>query len=140
MCLLLTSINDIEYYRKEFEERLKDYENQIENLMYERRTREEIQKNNFSSPSTIDNAKQTDDRLIKINKKLKQTLQMFNDKIHRLVDERSDLFINIGDNTNERLDHLISIVENQTTYMNTIQNEHKQLEEELRNEIRELQK
>ncbi|CAF4239863.1 unnamed protein product, partial [Rotaria sordida] len=87
----------------------------------------------------IDNETQTDDRqrekLLQINNKLKRALQIIKDKIHRIVNEKPDLFNGIGEETNERLDHLISIVENQTTQIDLIQNEHQQQIKELQNSL-----
>ncbi len=60
----------------------------------------------------------------------------FKEKIHRLVTERSDLFTNVGEETSERLDHLIGIVENQAVQMETLQTERF----ELQREINELKK
>jgi hypothetical protein len=118
-----------------------DYENQIENLTRERTNLlEELQKNASSSIQTTDNDKQPDDKLVKINNKLKRALQSLKDKIHRVVTERPELFVNIGEETSERLDHLISTVEHQATQMDILQAERNEAEEQLRNEINELQK
>jgi len=106
-----------------------DYENQIENLTRERTNLlEEIQKNASSSVQTTDNEKQTGDKLVKINNKLKHVLQIFKDKIHRVVTERPDLFPNIGEETSERLDHLISTVEHQATQIDLLQTERNELQ------------
>ncbi|CAF1516859.1 unnamed protein product, partial [Rotaria sordida] len=87
----------------------------------------------------IDNETQTDDRqrekLLQMNNKLKRALQVIKDKIHRIVNEKPDLFNGIGEETNERLDHLISIVENQTTQIDFIQTEHQQQIKELQNSL-----
>jgi DNA anti-recombination protein RmuC len=105
---------------------------------------EEIQKNVPPSVLTTDNEKQTGDqqhdKLVKLNNKLKRVLQTFKDKISRVVTERPDLFANIGEETSERLDHLISTVEHQATHIDTLQAEHNQSEEQLRHEINELQR
>ena len=127
------------------EERLTDYENQIENLVRERTSLlEEIQKNIPSSVQTTDSEKPADDhqqdKLVKVNNKLKRVLQTFKDKINRVVTERPDLFANTGEETSERLDHLISTVEHLATQIEILQAEHNQSEEQLRNEIRELQR
>jgi uncharacterized phage infection (PIP) family protein YhgE len=130
----------------EAEERLTDYENQIENLTRERANlMEEIQKNASSSVQTTDNERQIiddqqQDKLAKMNTKLKRALQTLKEKINRIVTERPDLFANVGEETNERLDHLISTVEHQATQINALQAEHSEVEEQLRNEIRELQR
>ncbi len=105
---------------------------------------EEIQKNASSSVQITDNEKQTGDqqhdKLVKVNNKLKRVLQTFKDKIHRVVTERPDLFVNVGEETSERLDHLISTVEHLATQIDLLQSEHNESEEQLRNEIHELQK
>ncbi len=123
-----------------------DYENQIENLTRERAALlEEIQKNASLSVQTIDNERQMiddqqQDKLAKMNTKLKRAFQTFKEKINRIVTERPDLFTNIGEETNERLDHLISTVEHQATQIDALQAEHIEVEQQLRNEINELQK
>ena len=105
---------------------------------------EEIQKNVSSSVHTTDSEKQTGDqqhdKLVKVNNKLKRALQMFKDKISRLVTDRPDLFANIGEETSERLDHLISTVEHQATQIDLLQTERNEIEEQLRQEIRQLQR
>jgi hypothetical protein len=121
-----------------------DYKNQIENLTQERANLlEEIRKGASSSISMTDNDKQTtdqqNDKLLKISNKLKRVLQTFKEKIHRVVTERPDLFADIGEETTERLDRLISTVEHQATQIDILRAEREQSEEQLRNEIRELQ-
>ncbi len=121
-----------------------DYENQIENLTRERdNLLEEIRKNT-SSVSTTDEKQTTgdqqQDKLAKMNTKLKRALQIVKEKMNRIVTERPDLFVNVGDETNERLDHLISTVEHQATQMDLLQTERSEVEEQLKNDINELQK
>jgi hypothetical protein len=105
---------------------------------------EEIQKNVSPSVHTTDSEKPIDDqqhdKLVKLNNKLKRALQIFKDKINRVVTERPDLFVNTGEETTERLDHLISTVEHQATQIDILQAEHNQSEEQSRNEIRALQR
>ncbi len=76
---------------------------------------------------TVDNETQTDeqsqDKLTQVNNKLKRTLQTIKDKIHQAVIEQPQLFTDIGDDTIERLDHLISIVGNQVRQIDDLQNE-----------------
>ena len=73
----------------------------------------------------MDNECQTDeqqyDKVVQMNTKLKRALQILKDKIHRIVNERPDLFTNVGEETNERLDHLISTVVHQATQINRLQ-------------------
>ncbi len=123
---------------------MKDYENQIKTLTQQRTNlSEDFEKKTLPTIETTDNESQTDDRqhekLVQMNNKLKRALQTFKDKIQRVVTERPDLFEGIGEETGERLDHLISTVENKTTQIDVLQAERDQIEEQLRNEIKELQ-
>ena len=77
---------------------------------------------------------------MRINTKLKRVLQTFKEKMNRLATERSDLFANVGEETTERFDHLISTVEHLATQVEMLQSEHNDAEEQLRNEIQELQR
>ncbi len=115
-------------------------QNQIDNLMQERaRLLEEIEKNVLPVIHTTDSDTQTDDhqheKLVQLNNKLKRVLQGFKDKIHRVVEERPDLFDGVSNETSERLDHLISTVENQTTQIHVLDAERDQL----RNEMKQIQ-
>lgn len=108
---------------------MRNYENQIEHLLREHANlSDELQKKASSSIETIDVECQTDDhqhdKLLQVNNKLKRALQTFKDKIQRLVVAQPDIFTNVGDETSERLDHLISTVEHQRTQMNILQDEH----------------
>ncbi len=97
---------------------------------------------NFSSiiKQTIDNETQTDeqtqDKLIQVNNKLKRALQTIKDKIHQAVVERPQLFPDVGDDTIERLDHLISAIGNQATQIDLLQNER----DHAQHEINQLQR
>jgi dsDNA-specific endonuclease/ATPase MutS2 len=127
------------------EERLQEYENQIENLMQERaQLLKEAEENTPSPIQTTDNESQTDDRqhekTVQVNNKLKRVLQGFKDKIHHIVSEKPDLFDGIGEETSERLDHLISTLENQATQIDVLQTQRDQVEEQLQNEMRQLQR
>jgi len=88
----------------------------------------------------IDNETQTDeqpqDKLIQVNNKLKRALQTIKDKIHQAVVEQPQLFPDISDDTIERLDHLISAIENQATQINILQNER----DHAQHEINQLQR
>jgi hypothetical protein len=124
---------------------LKNYENQIEHLIREHANLlDEVQKKSSSSVQTIDNESQTDDpqhdKLAQMNAKLKRVLQGYKEKLHRIATERPDLFVNIRDETSERLDHLISTVEYQAAQIGILQAERDQSEEQLRNEIQDLQR
>ncbi|CAF4637872.1 unnamed protein product, partial [Rotaria sp. Silwood2] len=87
----------------------------------------------------IDNETQTDDqqhdKLIQVNSKLKRALQTIKEKIHHVVIERPELFVDSADDTIERLDHLISVIEQQTVQMKILQTEH----DHKQNEINDLQ-
>ena len=80
------------------------------------------------------------DKQAKVAMKLKRVLQVFKEKINRLVTDRPDLFRNIGEETSERLDHLISTVEHQATQIELLQTERNEIEAQFQNEIKELQK
>ena len=132
-------------YREEIEERLNERENEIENLVQERANLlEEIEKKNVPSIVTADNESQTqeeqDENVQQGNKKLKRVLHKVKSQIDRVVQERPELFGGVSEDPNERLEHLISIVENHTTQISTIEAERKQVEEQLQNEIRQLQR
>ena len=93
---------------------------------------------------TADQENQTDDRqhekMLQMNNKLKRALQSVKDKIHRVAAERPDLFDDVGEDTIDRLDRLITTVENQATQANVLQTERNQADEEHQRQIRELQR
>lgn len=60
-----------------------------------------------------------------------QSDDTLSDKINRLVIEREDLFDGIGDDTNERLEHIISLIENQATQIGILEAERDQLDKQL---------
>ena len=127
------------------EEQLNNYRSQYEHLLREHdNLLEEVQKKASSTVEPAVGEKQADDhqhdKLEKINNKLKRVLQTFKEKIHRLATERPELFVNVGEETTERFDHLISTVEHLATQAEMLQSEHNDTEEQLRNEIQELQK
>ena len=124
------------YREEEVQQRLQHYENQIERLNRERTTLlDEMQKSSASPLPSADTDKQA-----KVAMKLKRVLQVFKEKINRLVTDRPDLFRNIGEETSERLDHLISTVEHQATQIELLQTERNEIEAQFQNEIKELQK
>jgi hypothetical protein len=55
------------------------------------------------------------------------------------VTERPDLFVGVGEETDELLDHLFSTVQNQAKQLGVLQAQHNQAEEQLRENIKELQ-
>ncbi len=135
----------MEYYRKETEEQVQNYKHQIENLIQERANLvEEIEKKTIPSRQTVDHECQTDDhqheKLVQMNNKLKRVFQSFKEKIQRVASERPDIFHGVGEETSERLEHLISTVEKQATQIDILQAERNQVEEQLRNEIKQLQR
>lgn len=71
---------------------------------------------------TIDNETQTEEQS-QVNNKLKRALQTMKDKIHQAVTERPELFPNVGEDTIQRLDHLISTIENQATQIDILNDE-----------------
>ena len=93
---------------------------------------------------TTDNESQTDDRqhdkLLQVNNKLKRALQTVKEKIQRVVSERPDLFDGVNEDTSERLDHLISTVDNQTAQIDVLQADRERIEAQLSNEIKGLQR
>ena len=105
---------------------------------------EEIRNNASSSVQPEESEKasgsQQQDKLVKINTKLKRVLQTFKEKMNRLATERLDLFMNVGEETSERFDHLISTVEHQATQIDLLNTERNEIEEQLKNEINELQR
>lgn len=124
---------------------MRNYENRIEQLIHDYAILlEQVEKKSSSPVETTDNESQTDDqqpdKLAHVNNKLKRALQTIKERIHRIVTERPDLFANIGEETSERLDHLISTVEHQAIQIDILQNEREQSEDQLRNEIQELQR
>ncbi|CAF4408390.1 unnamed protein product, partial [Adineta steineri] len=134
------------------EDQLTNYEDQIEKLLRERVNLIEQIHKNTSVPSvhTTDSEKATtvttttttdqrQDKLVKVNNKLKRALQTIKEKIQRIVTERPDLFTTIGEETNDRLDHLISTVENQTAQINLLQTELHESEEQLQSVVQQLQ-
>ena len=107
--------------------------------------REALQSRLEAAQSQIDELTGTSERtesqlekLAQVNNKLKRAFQSFKDKLQRVVADRPYLFANVGEETGERLEHLIATVENQTTQIDAIQAERNQVEEQLRDEIERL--
>ncbi len=71
---------------------------------------------------------------------MKDVVQTFEQKINRIVAERPNLFHNIGEETSEQLEHLISTIKNQATQIDALHAERDQIEEQLQNEIKHLQR
>ena len=126
-------------------DRLNEQKNEIQNLIQERaQLLEEIAKRTTPRIQTTDNESQTDDRqhekLTQLNNKLKRALQTVKDKINRIANERPELFNGVGEETSERLDYLITTLENQAAQLDELQAKHAQHEEQLQREIKELQR
>ncbi|CAM4785325.1 unnamed protein product [Rotaria magnacalcarata] len=128
--------NDVE---KQKNERIDELENKIEN--FKKECAELIQS---ISIDKIDIETQTDDRqyekILQANNKLKRILQTFKEKIHHLADEKPSLFEGISEETNERFNHLISKVENQSTQIDAMQIERHQVDEKYKQQIKELER
>ena len=76
-------------------------------------------------PELIDCETQTDDqqqeKMLQMNNKLKRALQTIKEKVHRIVTEKPELFPEIGDDTIERIDQLVSTVEQQAEQIDQLQ-------------------
>jgi hypothetical protein len=105
---------------------------------------EEIENNTPLPIQTVENEVQTDDdeheKLLEVNKSLKSVVEIMADKIHHAVTERPDLFAGINEETNERLDHLISTIETQAKQIDLLRAEHDQTREKYQRKINDLQK
>lgn len=97
----------------------------------------EVEKKSIPPTQTTDNESQTDDRQFE---KMKLRLQTFKDKIQQIVTQKPDLFEGVGEAANERLDHMILTIENQTTQIENLQTERDQVQEQLQNQIKQLQR
>ena len=93
---------------------------------------------------TFDNGNQTEDvqyeKLVQVNKKLKRALQSVKDQILNVTRDQPGFFDNVSEDTNERIDHLISTIGNQKIQIETLRAERDQIEERLKNENRDLQR
>lgn len=124
---------------------MNEHKNQITNHIQERaRLLEEIEKNISTPLQTTDNQSQTDDRehekLVQANNTLKHVLQTCEDRIHRAIIERPALFDGTGEEISDRLDHLLATIGNQATQIDTLRVERDRVEEQLRGEMKELQR
>lgn len=127
------------------EEEMENYKNQIENLIQERANLlEQLEKKTLPLIETADDESQTEnrdhDKLVQLNNKLKRTLQTVKEKIQRAVSERPALFDGIGEETSERLDHLVSTIDNQAAQIVVLHADREQVKEQLSNEMKELQR
>ena len=80
------------------------------------------------------------DKLTKVNNKLKRFVHTFKEKIQQVVTERPELFTGVGEETSERLDHLLSIVQQQATQIDVLQAEQEQSQQRFQAEVQELQR
>ena len=105
---------------------------------------EEIEKNTPLPIQKTDNEVQTDDdeheKLLEMNNTLKHTVETIEDKIHQFLSASPNLSGDIGEDIIERVDNLISAIDNQATRINVLQTERVQAEEKYRHEINDLQK
>ena len=93
-----------------------------------------------ASKQMMHNESQTEEQVqeksAQVNNKLQRALHTIKNKIHQAANNRPELFSDIGEDTIERLDHLISTIDNQTAQMDFLRNECHQAELE----INQLQK
>ena len=101
------------------ENQLQEYENQIAEL---RRQRADVLEQ-LDAKATAHLPSGDTDKMARVNTKLKRALQSIKEKIQQLVSDRPDLFVDVGEETSERLDHLILTVRNQTALINELQME-----------------
>lgn len=80
------------------------------------------------------------EKLVQANKKLKRALQLVKNQILGAMRDQPGIFDGIGEDSNERLNHLISTIGNQAAQIDALHVERQQVEEQLKNENRELQR
>ena len=82
----------------------------------------------------IDGQTQTDDqqekKSVQINEKLKRALQTIKEKVNRIVQERPECFSRTSADTIERIDQLITAVENQAKHIEELQENLSQKDQE----------
>lgn len=104
-----------------------------------KRQREELlEKLEIKSSATTQSA--DSDKLLKMNTKLKRFLQTMKEKIQGVVAQHPSLFENVGEETNERLDHLISTVNDLVRRLDELRREHESARLAYQEEIEDLQK
>jgi uncharacterized protein (UPF0335 family) len=119
--------NEAESCVQEYTERIGRLESECASL------REQVHgKTEPSNDAGADNGK-----MMKMTNKLKRVVQIFKEKIQRVASERPDLFVGVGEETNERLDHLISIVQQQADHIAELDMTHDQMEKRFQNEMEE---
>ena len=127
------------------EERLGERDSQIEHLTLQHaRLFDEIEKLTPVPAQTTDAESQTEDRqhekLVQVNTKLKRALQAIKEKVHRVASERPELFDGVGEETTERLDHLIATLDSQATQLHMLRADRERLEPLLHDKRNELQR
>jgi len=106
------------------------YEETIEKLMRERETLVkglEAERSSLLEQLEAAKTSNSNEKLEKALGKLKKMLKTTKDKINELVVQRADLFADVGDDMNERLDHLISLFQNQDGMMKFYENQLEQM-------------
>ena len=122
--------------RKEAEDQLRDYQNQMDVLTRQRDSFLAQLESRASSDSPVPDH----DKLVKVNNKLKRVVQTFKEKIQRLTAERPDLFTGVGEETSERFGHLISTVQQQATQIDALKSEQEQSQQRFQEEMQGLQR
>ena len=111
---------------------LKEYNAQIvhennDRQMLQQVSSDEQINNSVERRTTREYGTQTDeqnqDKSSSINAKFKRALQTIKEKVQRLVLERPELFDNIHDDTIDRLDHMIVLIEQQSDRIKHLQNQ-----------------
>ena len=118
------------------EERLHNFGSQMALLTRERDGLLE----RLGTRASTDSPAPDQDKLVKVNNKLKRVVHTFKEKIQQVVTQRPELFTDVGEETSERLDHLLSTVQDQASYIAVLQTERDQIETQLRHEIQELRR
>ena len=127
------------FYRQQLDElkqRYAELSSQLQSLISERDAPLERLQTRASTDSPVPDH----EKLVKVNNKLKRVVHTFKEKIQQVVTERPELFADVGEETSERLDHLLSTVQEQASYIVVLQSEREQTEEQLRRENQNLQK
>ena len=128
--ILITSIECLHSSRQELKQNLVDSRLQIDSLV------QQIEELTSAASQT----ESQQEKLTQVNSKLKRALQTLKEKIQRVAVDRSDLFANVGEETSERLDHLIATLESQATQIDSIRVERDRVEQQSNTQIRDLQR
>ena len=90
---------------------------------------EELENRIQPTTSTLNTDCQTDDDQ---HEELSRLLQVLQEKIDQFATKRPDFFNETNTEINERLNHLISTIENQAAQIDTFQTQRSRIEEELK--------